>query len=269
MSYKINEFSKISGVPAFNLRFYEKEGYPQAQRDENGYRQYDLPDAYRINTFNMLIAQGFSVAEAIERLTGHEAEEYCHALRKNTETMEREIRLLQKKLEWNQKMQYVYSHLEYELSITRKIKLPSMYFLKCSEAENMELSMQNSEYISKWVDLLPASCYTQKVTEKEFALGMMIEQSIAAQYGLDTGELSEIPSGEYLCLLMNHDILYDRNAWKKEPRIAAYMKEGGKIELPVYSVYLMVEAAGYSKMLNYLLIRYHLVSNCDGNADQD
>jgi DNA-binding transcriptional MerR regulator len=117
MAYKINEFSKISGVSAFNLRFYEKEGYPQASRNDNGYRQYELTDVYRMNTFHMLIAQGFSVSEAIERLNYCEAEEYCDALRRNTEAMEREIWLLQKKVEWNRKMQFVYSHLEEELSI--------------------------------------------------------------------------------------------------------------------------------------------------------
>jgi DNA-binding transcriptional MerR regulator len=254
MSYKINEFSKISGVSPFNLRFYEKEGYPQAQRDENGYRQYELPDAYRINTFNMLIAQGFSVSEAIRHLTWQEADEYCDALCKNTQVMEQEIWLMEKKVEWNRKMQYVYRHLDQELSISRKVKLPSMYFMKCSESEDMQLSFQNSEYIIKWVDLLPASCYAQKMTEKEFQLGMMMEQSVVKQYGLEQEQLCELPSGEYFCMLMRADDFYSLDTLKKEPRIAAYIKNGGSVAMPVYSIYLMAGVKGYGEMLNYLLI---------------
>ncbi len=39
--------------------------------------------------------------------------------------------LIEKKLQWNKKMQYVYSHIEYELSISRTIDLPEMVFLSC------------------------------------------------------------------------------------------------------------------------------------------
>ena len=131
MGYKINEFSKFCGVSPPNLRFYERKGFPQPERAASGYRQYTLKDAYRINTFNLLTSQGFTVTEAIDRLKYHHGDEYCAALGERNKELEQQLWLIEKKLQWNKKMQYVYSHIEYELSISRTIDLPELVFLSC------------------------------------------------------------------------------------------------------------------------------------------
>ena len=132
MKYKINYFARISGISAANIRFYEKRGYPQAERTEAGYRQYGIEDVYMLNTFNALLAQGFTVSEAIARLTYHTTDDYCSALMRNNEQIEKEIWMLREKLEWNRVLHYVYSHAEEELQTIREVTLSQQCFLQCT-----------------------------------------------------------------------------------------------------------------------------------------
>ncbi|MFD1899012.1 MerR family DNA-binding transcriptional regulator [Enterococcus termitis] len=41
MVYKIHEFSQITGLTPYTLRFYEKEGLISVKRDQNNIRIYD------------------------------------------------------------------------------------------------------------------------------------------------------------------------------------------------------------------------------------
>ncbi len=254
--YKIHEMSKISGVPAPNLRFYEMKGYPKPQRGENGYRQYCLEDVYRLNTFNMLIAQGFSVAEAMKRLEYHEAADYCAALAKNNQKIEEEIWLLKKKREWNRKMQYVYSHIEEELSISRRLMLPELVFLKCSENRNLQESYRQSEKIAKWVKLLPACFYAERrIRENTYELGMLTERSVAEVHGL-IDETISVPAGEYLCMLTGASTGDSREEKLRiDPRLDKCRETDGHVSQIMYRIYLMVGEKDYGEFLNYIIVR--------------
>ena len=72
MAYKIKDFSRIIGVEPHNLRFYEEKGLPGAERDESGYRVYDIYNAYDVNRFLAFRAMGFTVQESAEVLKGIE-----------------------------------------------------------------------------------------------------------------------------------------------------------------------------------------------------
>ena len=255
--YKIHEVSKISGIPAPNLRFYEMKGYPKPEQGENGYRQYSLEDVYRLNTFNMLSAQGFSVAEAAKRLEYHDAADYCAALAENNEAIEKEIWLLQRKLEWNRKMRYVYSHIDEELSGSRHISLPEMAFLKCSDNQDMQESYRQSESIAKWVKLLPACLYAERrIHENDYELGMLTERAAAEAYGLMDETITVLPAGEYLCILTGADQENSREEEiRQDPRLEEYREADGRFCRIAYHVYLMVGVKKYGEFLNYMLVR--------------
>lgn len=256
-AYKIQEFSKISGIPAPNLRFYEQKGYPKPERGENGYRQYTLEDAYRLNTFNMLTAQGFSLSEASEWLEYHRAEEYCAALAKNNVAIEEEIWLLKRKLEWNRKMQYVYSHIEEELTLSRRLALSEMVFLKCSDNRDMQESYRQSANISKWVKLLPACLYAEKrLSEHQHELGILSERTVAEVHDLMDESISVLPAGEYLCMLTGADTgVSQEEELRNDPRLAEYREADGSFQRTAYHVYLMVGEKRYGEFLNYMMIR--------------
>lgn len=61
---KIGKLAEATGVSASSIRFYEKHGLiPQAERLENGYRDYPDTMVPRIKTIAMSKSLGFSLSE--------------------------------------------------------------------------------------------------------------------------------------------------------------------------------------------------------------
>ena len=152
MGYKISEFSNISGLSASNIRYYEQRGFPLSERSDSGYRQYQFEDSYRINTFNALLAHGFSVSEAIALMNPHPAEDLTKRLQEKNQIIEDQILMLQKKLEWNRRVQHVLEHIEEELTLVHEVTLPELCYLKCTEGYDHTPSLENGEQIAKWVE---------------------------------------------------------------------------------------------------------------------
>ncbi|EOH99279.1 hypothetical protein UAW_00429 [Enterococcus haemoperoxidus ATCC BAA-382] len=61
MGYKINEFSKMTGLTPYTLRFYEKEGLLTVKRDQNNIRIYDDRNKEWIDFFMHLKKTGMTI----------------------------------------------------------------------------------------------------------------------------------------------------------------------------------------------------------------
>ena len=48
--FKIGEISKLYGIGADSLRYYEKIGILRPERSESGYRHYSLQDIWKLNS---------------------------------------------------------------------------------------------------------------------------------------------------------------------------------------------------------------------------
>lgn len=59
--YKIGEISKLYGICADSLRYYEEIGVLSPERDENGYRLYSITDIWRLNVIKDLRRLDFSM----------------------------------------------------------------------------------------------------------------------------------------------------------------------------------------------------------------
>lgn len=68
MNYSISEFAKITGISQHTLRYYEKEGLIEPQRDEHNYRLFDAEDLDWAIFINKLKKTGISLKE-IKRYT--------------------------------------------------------------------------------------------------------------------------------------------------------------------------------------------------------
>ena len=68
MNYSISEFAKITGISQHTLRYYEKEGLIEPQRDEHNYRLFDAEDFDWAIFINKLKKTGISLKE-IKRYT--------------------------------------------------------------------------------------------------------------------------------------------------------------------------------------------------------
>lgn len=61
MAYKIHEFSKMTGLTPYTLRFYEKEGLITVKRDQNNIRIYDDRNKEWIDFFMHLKKTGMTI----------------------------------------------------------------------------------------------------------------------------------------------------------------------------------------------------------------
>jgi DNA-binding transcriptional MerR regulator len=79
---RIGELSRRSGVSARSLRYYEQHGLISAQRESNGYREYDDSAVARAGTIHMLFGMDFprEVVRAVLACTGEAPEEAHDAL---------------------------------------------------------------------------------------------------------------------------------------------------------------------------------------------
>lgn len=68
MNYSISEFAKITGISQHTLRYYEKEGLIEPQRDEHNYRLFNAEDLDWAIFINKLKKTGISLKE-IKRYT--------------------------------------------------------------------------------------------------------------------------------------------------------------------------------------------------------
>ena len=77
---RIGELSRRSGVSARSLRYYEQHGLLSAQRESNGYREYDDATVERAGTIHMLFGMDFprEVVHSVLACSGQAADDTSH-----------------------------------------------------------------------------------------------------------------------------------------------------------------------------------------------
>ncbi len=97
--YKISEISKLYGIGADSLRYYERAGIIAPKRGENGYRLYSLKDIYKLSILRDLMALDFSVAQVKEYLDGQNVGKTLALLRRESGILSERLRELALKRE--------------------------------------------------------------------------------------------------------------------------------------------------------------------------
>ena len=85
MGYTVKQISKITGVSADSLRYYDKEGIVSPARYENGYRYYDETDVRALKYLVVLKYAQFSLVEikSLVELFGNEPSAQCNEICRN------------------------------------------------------------------------------------------------------------------------------------------------------------------------------------------
>ena len=97
MSYKIRDFSRIIGVEAHNLRYYEEKGLISPRREEaNGYRIYTLDDCYSLYHAKLYTNAGFTLKETADLLREGSLDQILSSLEKRREQELARIKLQQR-----------------------------------------------------------------------------------------------------------------------------------------------------------------------------
>lgn len=97
--YKIGEISKLYGIGADSLRYYEELGILKPRRDENGYRLYNLKDIYKLNVIRDLRLLNFSMEQIKEYLDKQSLSNTLKLLHQEQELLEQKIQELAQRKE--------------------------------------------------------------------------------------------------------------------------------------------------------------------------
>lgn len=90
---RIGEVSRRSGVSPRSLRYYEKHGLISAERESNGYREYDESVVERAKIIQMLFGMDFprEVVETVLACTGNAPRSAHDALAEQLEGVRSEL----------------------------------------------------------------------------------------------------------------------------------------------------------------------------------
>ena len=100
----IKEAEEETGITRQNIRFYEKKGLIQPERNkENDYRQYSEEDIQRLKTIKMLRKLDFSVEDIKEVLEGNT--DFTQAVRNHLDSLKERKRELSAQINFLEKME--------------------------------------------------------------------------------------------------------------------------------------------------------------------
>ncbi|MGB8452249.1 MAG: MerR family transcriptional regulator [Anaerocolumna sp.] len=89
--YQINEISKLYGIGADSLRYYERIGVLKPHRGENGYRLYSLKDIYKLNIIRDLRRLDFSMKQIKEYLDYQSVDNTLKLLKNEQELIQKQL----------------------------------------------------------------------------------------------------------------------------------------------------------------------------------
>lgn len=94
-SLKISDISKSYNIGIDSLRYYEKIGLIQPERLENGYRQYNYIDLWKLNVIKELKTLGFPLERIGTYLNNRSTESTINLFIEEIETIDTQIKYLQ------------------------------------------------------------------------------------------------------------------------------------------------------------------------------
>ncbi len=176
--YTVSEFCKMVGLPYSTLRYFERIGLLEPEKDDkNNYRQYAVEDAFRINRFKFIRSLGFEAKEAIQIIKADDLNKLKQQVAFNKANLEEELKMLSLRVD---AISHYLSHLDFieDLSHYEIVALNKMLFLSASQGH--DFSGGDYQTVSKWVNLLPVATYGKQMSAEDF----INENALGINYGM-------------------------------------------------------------------------------------
>ena len=97
---KINELSKLTGIPIETIRLYRKEGFLHPKRLANGYYDYSMEDYASLLHLKKLRSFDFSLEEIKQSEHSDDIEEYLEHFTEAEQRLKQEIHSIQQKIKF-------------------------------------------------------------------------------------------------------------------------------------------------------------------------
>jgi len=165
--YKINVFAAMTGLSQSSVRFYERQKLLTAHRDENGYRSFTPEDAFRSNSFRVLLQYGFSVNEAVAMLDiAQNSTDFVQTLTQKKEDLQYEADLLKYRLfKINSALSFLNHEQGSEFSL---VDMPDQIYIRVSYGRDFTVSVENKQAIAEFYKLLSITSCVRIVKKGDF-----------------------------------------------------------------------------------------------------
>lgn len=276
--YKINEISKLYGIGADSLRYYERLGILNPKRDTNGYRLYNLKDMYKLNIIRDLRKLDFSMAQIKEYLDGQSVDNTLNLFRQEEIMMAKQKKELEdRERRIRERIQALSQALTIPAGTVNVKRYEERFCAQLSEHitrdEEMDLLIKklHRRYENRIADLgnlsIAASVSREQVkkgiSNDYYSVFFILEQG-SREY-----EFS-LPAGEYLSYYYRGG--YGENA-KEMQKVLSYAEEHGyRIQGDPFEIYEIdnrytVRPEEFLTEVQVLVVRDQVQGNENGVAE--
>lgn len=196
--YRINEFSNMTGIPPAVIRYYESQGYPFPRREANGYRTFQVEDAYRLNMFRSIHARGFSVGESIVLMQDTPRQELQDRLAENLNAMDLEIERLRQRRNWTEESLRLLELRAREPDAVWEEQLEETLYHPASIQDDYTIAQDNAAVRIAWDERVGMTRYVGICSGGDFAEGRPA--------GIDAGAAATITNAERFSLPVDETV---------------------------------------------------------------
>lgn len=247
--YRINEFSNMTGISPAVIRYYETQGYPFPKREANGYRTFQVEDAYRLNMFRSIHARGFSVEESIALMKDTPRQELHDRLAENLKTMDLEIERLRQRRNWTEESIHLLELHTKEPNAVWERQIEETLYHPASLLDDYTIAQDNAEVRTAWDERVGMTRYVGICSGEDFVTGHPAQIDAGAattitnaeRFGLPLDEtVRRLPMGRCVCFFTDSR---DREQLllKNHPEVESYLAQHHlKVAGPILFYYLML-----------------------------
>ncbi|WP_350454800.1 MerR family transcriptional regulator [Slackia heliotrinireducens] len=188
--YSISEFAAMTGLTQSAIRFYERHGLRLSDRQENGYRVFTPEDAFRSNSFRLLLQYGFSVDDAVRLLDAeHGAEDFVEALLDREKELRYEADVIECRL---RRIRSALDALnDGDIPGFELVDIEDFYYVAASRGRDFSVSMEGVGARTELYDLLYVS-HCARIIHKDDLMGDASEVDPDYINGIVASELHRV-----------------------------------------------------------------------------
>ena len=253
--YRITEFSNMTGIPPAVIRYYETQGYPFPKRESNGYRTFQVEDAYRLNMFRSIHARGFLVSESIELMKNRPRQEIHDKLEENLKSIDLEIERLRQRRSWIEESIHLLEKREADPHAVWEEHREESLFHPASIESDFAVAQKNAGVRTAWDEQVGMTRYAGICSGEDFAAGRpayidagaAVTVSDAEKFALPTDEtVRRLSMGRCVCFFIG-DGDQNKLCLERHPEVKMYLeannlKAAG--EMLIYYLMLYIEEDG-------------------------
>jgi len=186
--YSIKDVSGLLSLPKSTIRYWDEQGLIKPARKENGYRQFDLEDIFKIYDIAFYRKMGISIKD-MQNLYLKKPEELFNVLDATERKLATEIREMKRKYqEIKKKKQHfeLLAHLEAGVFVDDEMDFDQLITIDVNNRQDLKIYMEYSASLGIFGDGTPEAelkygiCLSAAEAKRKAAFGYLIWQRSTA-----------------------------------------------------------------------------------------